>query len=58
MHFSVVTSTVLWGMWINKNNLVFNKLTWINIKQVWRLVLSFLRDWKRPFKELEGGRVD
>jgi hypothetical protein len=34
MHFNVVFSAVLWGMWLNRNNLVFNKVTWINLKQV------------------------
>jgi hypothetical protein len=55
LHFNLVFSAVLWRLWINRNNLVFNKVTWINIKQVWRLVLSFLRGWKVPFKDLEGG---
>jgi hypothetical protein len=40
MHFNVISSTILWGLWINRINLVFNKVTWINIKQVWRLVFS------------------
>jgi hypothetical protein len=34
LHFNLVTSADLWGSWINKNNLVFNKSSWINIKQV------------------------
>jgi hypothetical protein len=56
LHFNLVTSTTLWGLWINRNILVFNKTSWINIKQVWRLVLSFVKEWKVPFKELEGGK--
>lgn len=27
------------------------------MKQVWRLVLNYLRDWKVPFKELEGRKT-
>jgi hypothetical protein len=46
----------LWGLWLNRNNLVFNKTTWINVKQVWRMVFFLLRDWKKPFKDLESGR--
>jgi hypothetical protein len=34
LHFNLVFSVVLRGLWINKNNLVFNTVTWINIKQV------------------------
>ena len=58
LHFNVVTSAVLWSIWNNRNSLVFNKCTWINMKQVWRLVLFHLRNWKVPFKDLEGGLVD
>jgi hypothetical protein len=32
MHFNVVSSAILWGLWLNRNNLVFNKTTWINVK--------------------------
>jgi hypothetical protein len=33
---------------------VFNKTTSLNSKQEWRLALSFLKEWKVPFKDLEG----
>jgi hypothetical protein len=33
---------------------VFKKTTWLNSKQVWRLAISFLKEWKVPFKDLEG----
>jgi hypothetical protein len=49
LHFNLVTFAAI-------NNLIFNKTSWINIKQVWRLVLSFVKEWKVPFKELEGGK--
>jgi hypothetical protein len=32
MHFNLVSSAVLWTLWINRNNLVFNKTVWLNIK--------------------------
>jgi hypothetical protein len=44
LHFNLVSSTTLWGLWINRNNRIFNKVTWINIKHVWRQVLSFQKD--------------
>jgi hypothetical protein len=56
MHFNVVTFAVLWGLWNNRNSLVFNHSSWLNIKQVWRLILLYLRNWKVPSKELEGGK--
>lgn len=36
---------------------MFGSKTWINLKQVWRLVLLYLRNWKVPFKELELGGI-
>jgi hypothetical protein len=56
MHFNVASSAVLWGLWLNRNSLIFNKTTWINVKQVWRRVLFLLRDWMKLFKDLESGR--
>jgi hypothetical protein len=50
LHFNLVSSAVLWALQINRNNLVFNNVVWLNIKNVWRLVLSFLKDWNVPFK--------
>jgi hypothetical protein len=55
LHFNLVSSVVHWALWINRNSLVFNKTTWLNIKQVWRQALSFLKEWKVPFKDLEEG---
>ena len=57
MHFNVVSSAILWTIWNNRNNLVFDKVTWINMKQVWRLVLLYLRNWKIPFRDLESGKT-
>jgi hypothetical protein len=56
MHFNVVSSAVMWGLWLNRHNLVFNKTTWVNMKQVLRPVFFLLRDWKKPFKDLESGK--
>jgi hypothetical protein len=56
MHFNVASSAVLWGLWLNRNSLVFNKITWINVKQVWRRILFLLRDWTKLFIDLESGR--
>jgi hypothetical protein len=57
MNFNLILSAVLWTLWINRNNLVFNKTTWLNIKQVWRVGLSFLKDWNVRFKDLKGGKT-
>jgi hypothetical protein len=33
LHFNLVSSAVLSGLWINRNNLVFNKVVWMNINR-------------------------
>lgn len=58
LHFNVVTAAILWGVWNNRNNIVFNRVTWINMKQVRNLILLYPRNWKIPFKDLEGGKMD
>jgi hypothetical protein len=57
LHFNLVASAVLWALEINRNNLVFNNVVWLNIKNGWRLVLSFLKDWKVPFKDVAGKKA-
>ena len=49
---------MLWSLWINRNNIVFNRKIWLNLKQVWHLILLHLRNWKVPFKHLEWPMVD
>ena len=58
LQLNVVSSAVLWSLWINRNNIVFNRKTWLNLKQVWHLILLHLRNWKVPFKHLEWPMVD
>jgi hypothetical protein len=50
LQFNFVSSAIIWSIWNNRNNIVFNKKTWLNMKQVWHLALSYLRSWKIPFK--------
>ena len=57
LHFNVVSSAVLWGIWNNRNSIVFDRISRISMKQVWRLVLTYLRNWQKPFKELEQGKT-
>jgi hypothetical protein len=51
LHFNLVSSGGSIGI-----TLCLTKTTWLNSKQVWRLALSFLKEWKVPFKDLEGGK--
>ena len=57
LHFNVVSSAILWCIWNNRNSLVFNRTSWINMKQVWRLIMVYLKNWQKPFKDLEQGKT-
>jgi hypothetical protein len=60
LQFNFVSSAILWSIWNNRNSIVFNRKTWLNMKQVWQLALSYLRSWKTPFKNLrldESGSI-
>ena len=50
-----VTSAILWSIWNCRNSLTFNRKTWIGMKQVLHLVLTYLQNWKVPFTDLDGG---
>ena len=58
LQLNVVTSAIVWSLWINRNNIVFNRKMWLNLKQVWHLILLHLRKWQVPFKNLEWLLVD
>jgi hypothetical protein len=55
--FNVVSYVVIWSIWNNRNPLVFNRKTWLSIKHVWRLILSYLMTSQMPFKNLEWEHV-
>ena len=58
MQLNVVSSVVLWTVWNNRNNIVFNRKSFINLKQVWSLALTYLRNWKVPYKDSDWEIVD
>jgi hypothetical protein len=58
LQFNFISSVVRWGIWNSRNGLVFNRLIWIDIKHVWRMTMSYLRNWKVPFKVQTWRKVD
>jgi hypothetical protein len=58
LQFNFVSSAIIWSIWNNRNSIVFNRKTWLYMKQVWHLALSYLRSWKIPFKTQVWTKVD
>jgi hypothetical protein len=58
LQFNFVSSAILWNIWNNRNSIVFNRKSWLNMKQVWHLALSYLRSWRIPFKQQVWTKVD
>jgi hypothetical protein len=58
LQFNFVSSAIIWSIWNNRNSIVFNRKTWLNMKQVWHLALSYMRSWKIPFKHQVWTKVD
>lgn len=58
LHLNVASAAVLWGLWNNRNALVFNRCTWVSVKQVLGLVLWYLNHWTKLFEDLQGGDLE
>ncbi|XBH79743.1 hypothetical protein VPH35_105647 [Triticum aestivum] len=50
-HVNTVCSAVLWALWKHSNNMIFNAVPWISVKQIWSMVLRLVRKWRVIFKE-------
>jgi hypothetical protein len=46
----MISSTVLRGVWLTRNDFVFNKLVWSDVKLVLRKVLKLSLEWKALYK--------
>jgi hypothetical protein len=58
MQLNVISAAIVWSIWNNRNNLVFNRKTWISMKQVWGLVLSYMQTYRVRFKDQVRELVD
>jgi hypothetical protein len=48
LQLNYVSYVIIWSIWNNRNSIVFNRKTWLNMKQVWHLALSYLRILEDP----------
>jgi hypothetical protein len=53
---NIISITVLRGVWLTKNDLVFHK-DWTDVKLIWRRILKLLLEWRPIYKELKMGMM-
>lgn len=57
-HVNTICSAVLWAIWKFRNNMIFNGVPWISVKQIWWLVLRLVKKWKVIYKEHMMARLE
>jgi hypothetical protein len=55
---NTICTAVLWGIWKNRNAMIFDGQTWLCVKQVWWLILKAVKKWRLIFKPKMQARVD
>jgi hypothetical protein len=54
---NIISITVLRGVWLTKNDLVFHKKDWTDVKLIWRRILKLSLEWRPIYKELKMGMM-
>jgi hypothetical protein len=48
---NIISSVVLRGIWLIRNDFIFNKQEWVSVKQVLRRMLRLTKEWMVIVKE-------
>jgi hypothetical protein len=48
---SIISIALLWDIWLNRNDFVFNKQVWSDVRIILRRIMTLTREWKVIFKE-------
>uniref|UniRef100_A0A0A9B169 Reverse transcriptase zinc-binding domain-containing protein n=1 Tax=Arundo donax TaxID=35708 RepID=A0A0A9B169_ARUDO len=48
---NTISAIVLWSIWLIRNNFIFRKQSWKDIRYVWWTILKISRNWKPLYKE-------
>jgi hypothetical protein len=48
---NIVSTAVLRGMWLTRNDFVFKKQGWGDVKLIWRGILNMSMEWRPIYKE-------
>jgi hypothetical protein len=49
----VILSAVMRGVWLIRNDFVFNKQAWSDVKRIWKKIWSLTSEWSILCKEEE-----
>jgi hypothetical protein len=55
---NVISTAVLRGIWLIRNDMIFNKQDWTGIKAVLRRVYRLSMEWKIIIKEVKMGEME
>jgi hypothetical protein len=47
----MITAAVLRGLWLTRNNFIFNNQVWSDVKMIWRLIRKLSSEWMLLCKE-------
>jgi hypothetical protein len=48
---NMITAAVLRGLWLTRNNFIFNNQVWSDVKMIWRLIRKLSSEWMLLCKE-------
>ena len=56
MLHNTVHAAAMWTLWNTRNDIYFNRLPWIGLQKIWRLMACTLSQWRVLYSE--GTRED
>jgi hypothetical protein len=55
---NIISTVVLKGIWLTRNDFVFNKHVWLDVKCILRRIWKLTMEWRIIRKETKNGRDD
>ena len=53
-----ICACVLWAIWKHRNSCIFRNVMWIDLKQIWNLILGLLRRWLILLKDAARQKME
>ena len=55
---NVICADVLWAIWKHRNSCIFRNVMWIDLKQIWNLMMGLLRRWLILLKDAARAKME